>query len=329
VRPNLWFIPPAFAVHVLLAFPTWRQGLARAALFCAPVIAVVLAVAALNNTWYGGPLRSGYGTSDVLYSFGSVWPNLQRYPAWLVRSHSVLAVLFLAPLFFLKRAGVDRRGLLFLYLLIAATWLCYLAYFPFEDWWYLRFLLPAIPATLILVAVTIRATARGLPDPWGRLLAIVLAALVLTSELRFARSQELPGLREGEDRYVEVGLFVKNALPANGIVLAIQHSGSVRFYSGRPTVRYDLIDEAWVARAGTALVTAGYRPFAVFEDWELPQVRGRLGLRADEALPWRLVARLREPVGVNVFALAPDEPTAPPVALTVSGARACVAPSGY
>lgn len=329
VRPNLWFMPLAFAAYFLVAFPTRRQGLTRAALFCAPVIAGVFVIAALNNTWYGGPFRSGYGTSDVLFSLSSVWPNLKRYPVWLVQSHSALAVLFLAPLFFMTRAGADRRGLLLLYLLTAATWLCYLPYFAFEEWWYLRFLLPAIPATLILVAVTIRATARGLPDPWGRLLAIVLAAGMLTTELRFAQSQQLSGLREGEDRYVEVGLFVKNALPANGIVLAIQHSGSVRFYSGRPTVRYDLIDEAWVARAGAALVTAGYRPYAVFEDWELPQVRGRLGLRPEEALPWRLIARLREPVGVNVFALAPDETSTPPVALSVSGARACLAPAGY
>jgi hypothetical protein len=329
VRPNLWFIPPSFAVYFLVVSPAWRHGLVRAALFGAPVAVVVLAIAALNNSWYGGPLRSGYGTSDVLYSLGSVWPNLQRYPAWLVRSHSVLVLLFLAPVFFVKRAGVDRHGLLLSYLLIGATWLCYLAYFSFEEWWYLRFLLPAIPATLVLVAVTIRETARGVADPWGRLLAIVLAAVVLTSELRFGHAQQLSGLRQGEDRYVEVGLFVKDTVPANGIVLAIQHSGSVRFYSGRPTVRYDLIDEAWVARAGAALVAAGYRPYAVFEDWELPQVRGRLGLRADETLPWRLVARLREPVGVNVFALAPDESPTTPVALSVSATRACVAPSGY
>jgi hypothetical protein len=329
MRPNLWFIPPAFAVYFVAASSTWRQGFVRAASFCAPVAVAVFAIAVLNDWWYGGPLRSGYGTSDVLYSFGSIWPNLQRYPAWLVRSHSVLVLLFLVPLFLGRRSGVDRHALLLSYLLIGATWLCYLAYFPFEEWWYLRFLLPAIPATLVLVAVVIRAALQSMADPWGRLGAIVTVAVMLTSELRFSHAQKMSLLRPGEDRYVEVGLFLRNALPATGIVLAIQHSGSARFYSGHPTVRYDLIDEAWVARAGAALVTAGYRPYAVFEDWELAQVRGRLGLRPDQPLPWRLIARLSEPVGVTVFALAPDETPTTPVALSVSPARACVPPSGY
>ena len=288
------------------------------------------AIALLNNTWYGGPFRSGYGTSDALYSLSTLWPNLQRYPAWLVRSHSIVALLFLAPLFLMKRPGLDRRGvLLLLYGVIAATWLSYLPYFVFEEWWYLRFLLPAIPATLILVAVGIRASARAVADPWGRLFATVLAAVLLTTEVRFAHAQNLPEMRQGEDRYVELGLFVKNTLPANAIVLAIQHSGSARFYSGRPTIRFDLIDDAWVTRAGSALVNAGYQPYAIFEDWELPQVRGRLGLPDEASLPWRLVARLREPVGVNVFALAPGDNTATPVALSVSSTRAAVPPAGY
>ena len=330
VRPNLWFIPPAFAAYFLFASSTRREGLVRAAVFCAAVAPAVLAIAALNAWWYGGPLRSGYGTSGVLYSLSSVWPNLRRYPAWLVRSHSPLVLLFLAPLFLWRRTGVDHRALLLSYLLIAATWLCYLVYFPFEEWWYLRFLLPAVPATLVLVALAIRAMARGVPDPWGGVLATVLAAGMLTAELRFTHAQQMLGpLRDGEQRYVEVGLAMKNALPANAIVLAIQHSGSVRFYSGHPTVRFDLIDEGWVARAGDALVKAGYRPYAVFEDWELAQVRGRLGLRPDEALPWRLIARLREPVGVNVFALAPDENATMPVALSLTTDRGCVPPAGY
>lgn len=330
VRPNLWFIPPAFVAYFLFASSTRREGLARAAVFCAAVSPAVLAIAALNAWWYGGPLRSGYGTTDVLYSLSSVWPNFQRYPAWLIRAHSPLVLLFLVPLFLWRRTGGDRGALLLSYLLIAGTWLCYLAYFSFEEWWYLRFLLPAVPATLVLVAVAIRCVARGVPDPWGRVLAAVVAAGMLTTELRFAHAQQMLGpLRDGEARYVEVGVHVKNTLPANAIVLAIQHSGSVRFYSGYPTVRYDLIDQAWVARAGDALVKAGYRPYAVFEDWELPQVRARLGLGPDETLPWRLIARLREPVGVNVFALAPDGDATMPVALSIDTNRGCVGSAGY
>lgn len=330
VRPNLWFIPPVFAAYFLAASLSWRHGLLRALAFSAALSPAVLAIAVLNARWYGGPLQSGYGTLEGLYSLANVWPNFQRYPAWLARAHTALIALFLVPAFLGRRYRPDRGAVYFLYALIGATWLCYLAYFPFEEWWYARFLLPAIPATLVLVALGIGAVTRRISHPWRRVAVALLAAVVLAGELRFTRARQMLGpVRDDEQRYVEIGLHVKNTLPPNAIVLAIQHSGSVRFYSGRPTVKYDLIDDEWVARAGDALVAAGYRPYAVFEDWELPVVRARLGLLPDEPLPWRLIARLREPVGVTLFALSAEDDAMTPVALKVTPGRGCVPPAGY
>ncbi len=329
VRPQLWFLPPAFAVFLVFASAIRREGLLRAAMFCAAVTPAVLAIAASNAMWYGGPLTSGYGTMGELYAWANLWPNLQRYPSWLVRTHSPLVLLFLVPLAIHRRASfppVVRLSVL----LIAATWLSYLPYSPFEEWWYLRFLLPALPATLVLVAVALHAISRAVRHPWGTVLAAALALAILTTELRFARARQMLGpLQRAEQRYVETGLYLKTALPANAVIVAIQHSGSTRFYSGHPTVRYDLIDTDWIPRAGEALVTAGYRPYAVFEDWELPQVRDLLGLPAGAALPWTPIARLREPVGVNVFALSPDAVVTTPVALSVGLRPGCVAPAGY
>jgi hypothetical protein len=152
---------------------------------------------------------------------------------------------------------------------------------------------------------------------------------MLVTEVRFTAAQHPGALQESEQRYVEIGLVARDALPANAIILAIQHSGSAGFYSGHPTVRFDAIDDGWVKRAGEELVKAGYRPYAIFEDWELPQVRQRLGLEAGAPLPWPLLARMREPVGISVFALAPGERISAPIAVTIAPDRGCVPPAGY
>ena len=39
----------------------------------------------------------------------------------------------------------------------------------------------------------------------------------------------------------------------------------------------------------------------VIEDWEMPQMRDWFGLAPDAPVPWPLVARMREPVGVSVL----------------------------
>jgi hypothetical protein len=330
VRPNLPLVPAAFVLHFLLDGPTRREGLIRAATFSACVAPAVLCVAILNARWYGGPFHSGYGTAATLYSLSSIWPNLQRYPVWLVRSHSMLSVLFLLPLVMWKRMRASQPGIRLAYLLIAATWLSYLPYFAFDEWWYLRFLLPAIPAMLILAAMATLALGRLAPPRWSGVLTFLLAAALFVGELRFTRSQQMFGpLYLAEQRYVTVGLYLRRVLPDNGIVLAIQHSGSARFYTGRPIVRFDLMDQSWAPRAQMALISAGYHPFAVFEDYEMPQLRALLGLDRNTPLPWRLIARLDQPIGVTIYDLAPASDPRPPVALSIGDGHRAVRGGGY
>ena len=132
---------------------------------------------------------------------------------------------------------------------------------------------------LILAAVSALTLGRLASPQWSGVLTFLLASALFVGELRFTRGQQMFGpLYIAEQRYVTVGLYLRQILPENGIVLAIQHSGSARFYTGRPIVRLDVIDGSLVPRAQTALVSAGYHPFAVFEDDEIPQLRALLGL---------------------------------------------------
>ena len=132
-------------------------------------------------------------------------------------------------------------------------------------------------------------------------------------------------MKAGERRYADVGTYIHEALPPNAVVLTVQHSGSVRYYGGRMTIRWDLIDRDWTARAAAELERLGLHPYMVIEDWEMPQMRGWFGLAPDAPIPWPLVARMREPVGVSVLDMSSQPRRAEPFrrALEPGGTPLC------
>ena len=120
----------------------------------------------LNAARYGSPLASGYGGTDVLFSFAHVGPNLARYPRWLLETETpfVAAALFAPWWAWRRRRGRAAHRVVAL-AAVVLTFATYLAYTVFDDWWYIRFLLPALPVLLALsVVVSLRAIARLLPS---------------------------------------------------------------------------------------------------------------------------------------------------------------------
>ena len=123
-----------------------------------------------------------------------------------------------------------------------------------------------------------------------------------------------------------MGVYVARALPADALIFSVQQSGSLRFYGGRMTIRWDLIDRDWTSRAPAEIERLGFHPYMVIEDWELPQMREWFGLPAEGTPPWPLMARMREHGGVNVFDLSSRATGAiVPVALTSGEAPHCSA----
>jgi hypothetical protein len=65
----------------------------------------------------------------------------------------------------------------------------------------------------------------------------------------------------------------------------MQHSGALRYYGGRMTLRYDQIERDWLDRAIIWLSARGVETYLLAEDWELPSIRQRFaGTRALAAL---------------------------------------------
>ena len=324
IRPNLPILPLVFFAHFMISSRDAERWI-RAALFSAAVAPAVVAIAALNTAWYGAPWNSGYGAAREIYSFATILPNLARYPVWLWQSQSPLVLLAFVPFLPRLRRDTSPPAVRLCAALTLATLLSYLVYFAFEEWWYLRFLLPAIPAVLVLMASGIVTLGRRLPRPWGPLAVTAVTSVLVAYTIQFSVAHGIFGrVKTGERRYADIGTYIHQALPPNAVVLSVQHSGSVRYYGGRMTIRWDLIDRDWTSRAVPELERLGLHPYMVIEDWEMPQMRDWFGLAPDAAAPWPIVARMREPVGVSVLDMT-SQPAARtiPAALEPGGTPLC------
>lgn len=327
VRPNLVLLPLVLLAHLASAV-RGREALMRAALFSVPIAPVVFIVAALNTTWYGGPLNTGYGASAEIYSIANIVPNLKLYAVWLWQSQSPVLLFALVPFVPPFRRAPRHAPARLLLAMFAATVLCYLPYAQFESWWYVRFFLPALPALIVLMSLGIVLVGAHIRAPWGAILVGILMAGEIAYGVRFSGMHGVFGaVQQSERRYADVGGYLARALPDEAIVLSVQHSGSARYYGGRPTIRWDLIDPAWTGQTVEAIERAGLHPYLLIEDFELPQFREWFGLAADAPPPWPLIARMREHGGVSLYDMSPGaRRDVIPVALTPAAAPRCEGP---
>jgi hypothetical protein len=323
VRPNLPLVAGVPLVAIALG-AAGRERWLRAALYCAPLAVVAAAVAAINTTWYGGAFNTGYGSTGELYRASNVWPNLKLNAAWLWESQSPwLLLVFVAWLPPFGRS-IARRVLAIGGLLALATLASYASYAQFEVWWYLRLLMPAFGIFAVFVAAGLVGIARTMPQPFGRIAAAAALCAMTATTVSFAAGRGVFGeVRAGESRYVTVGEFAADRLPATAAIFAVQHGGSLRFYSGRPTLRFDWVRPEWAPRVVAAVQDAGYHPYVVVDDWEIPQLRQQFGIAADAPLPWPIVARMRDLGGVTIFDLAANAVPPGPTSLEFEARAPC------
>ena len=298
MRPNLLPLGVVLGLFILTRPQrTMRERMRGAALFAAASAPGCLAVAMIQQSLYGSPLRSGYGSLDTLFSTANIAPNAARYFQWLWQSHTPVWLLALAAPFVLPGW---LTGLLLTFAIVNAA--CYLPYVVFNDWWYLRFMLPAIAVLLVLTAATIDSiAARAL---WARdirssrthrvraALSSVLTVAMCFLFIREARARSVFDLQRLESRYGRAGEYVARRLPENALIITSWESGSVRFYSHRKTLVWDALDPAWLDRAIAYSRTRGLEPYLLFERWEEPLFRQRFAGSRVAALDWPPAAEI-------------------------------------
>ena len=294
VRPNL--LPLGIAIGLYLvsrAERPWSERVRSAityAIGCAPGCIIV---ALVQRSFYGSPLASGYGSLGILFSLEHVTPNAKRYLQWLWQAQTPAIVLALVAPWLLP------GGLVWLLVAMCAVNIAlYLPYVVFDDWSYLRFLLPTLPLLLILVVAAADSLLARLRVPWRRAIVTAAALLMIVPGVREAEARSTFRLQRLESRFERAGTFVGRRLPSNAIVITSWESGSVRFYGGRKSLVWDQLPADSLDRALAYVRRAGYDPYLLLERWEEPLFRERFGGRETAALDWPPIAEIASQVRI-------------------------------
>ncbi len=281
IRPNLAPLALIPALCVLFKADEKTSQLRSVIVFAIPVVASGVAVAYLQWRWFGSPFRSGYGTAGEIYAFANVMPNAALYLRWLVQTHGPW--LLAAPLALIAPGGWFVRWLL---LFAAAVVAAYLLYSVFEVWTYLRFMLPAMAIAMVLVASLVADLLNRAPAVI-RLPVIVAIVFVLAAvNLRSAQTHGVFRLAAQQSRAALAGRYLDSSVPANGVVIAGEQSGSTRYYTGRSIVRWDFATPEALTAALDQLGSGGHEIWIALDTWEEEPFRNKFPGVSAVALDW-------------------------------------------
>ena len=254
--------PPLLLAALALAATTSWETRRQAVTFAAIVALATALFLALQRHIYGNAFVSGYGTVGQLFTLASLGHNLRFYGEWLL-----LVCTPMLPLLFAIGAVAEPRLAFRAGAILVAVSAPYLVYAPpFEDWQILRFLLPGLPFVFVVCAKGIVAIGRRGDHPAGAYVAATIAAIVLAiGSYAFLQRERVFDLAVQEERYRLAGEWFGAHTPPHAVALSSLHSGSLRIYAERPTVRADLLPDGSLVETVSALERAGYVPYLALE----------------------------------------------------------------
>lgn len=220
----------------------------------------------VNHRLYGHGLSTGYGDAgEVSSGFGLRFALLtwQSYARWLPA--------FFTPLIGLSLAGpwiptLPRRSRLVLGVWAGLFVLFYTFYWcTYDNWYNMRFILPAAPALVILGLWTTRWILARLPVPlWGRAAAV---CVLLAFSVRRSIQERVFYWMAVNHVHAEASLWARDHLPANAVVVGRHITGSLFYYSDLAFLRTDT-PLAQSPATYTALAQAGRPVYALTFHWE-------------------------------------------------------------
>jgi hypothetical protein len=270
IRPNL---APLAIVPLLIAH--------RRITFATPVAIAGMFLAVINWVWYGSPFRSGYGSTDALFAFTNIAANAPRYFSWLMSTSPIL-LLSVFSFWRLRRQRTVQSLLAFVALVVCS----YLVYAVFDDWSYLRFLLPALAVLAVFAAIELAAWIGRRPIAYRAPLLLALVLLLTAHGLWVARSRATFKLANQLRRVAVVADYVNADVPPAAVILAGEQSGSMRYYTDRPILRWEAATPEALAAAMTTLEQSRRPVYIVLDAWEQGPFRTKFAALPAAALDW-------------------------------------------
>jgi hypothetical protein len=280
IRPNLAPLAVVLGVRFLIELlnrTTRRRALILGTLFSAGVLAGAGVLLAVNTATYGGALRSGYGSLNGFFAADHIRPNIANYFSWLVESQTWIAVAGLAAIFVPSRQiwpAASRGHIAIAAVFTAVLWGMYFVYMVFDVWWYLRFLLaswPLIMAGIGALAVLLMRWRPAVTRPLVIAGVVALGCYGLYQSYRYG----VFDIWRIERRFIAAGRIAERWTVPNSVIISGHHSGSLRYYAGRMTMRYDMIEHDDVDRVVDWLRNQGVHVYLLVERWELEDIDTR------------------------------------------------------
>jgi hypothetical protein len=313
-RPNL--APLALLVGLcglgwpLRRWTDWRW--ARAVPMTAGLSLVMVPFLVLQRRLYGSPTATGYGSLDQYFALSNIVPNVSDYARrlWTGETAAIGVVLCATVILITRRRAVSPaspirpeglRSTGLLAALAGALLLAlYLPYGIFPDWAYLRFLLPALGVVFVFAGAVVAEAASRLPRGTQGVVVVVALVAICAVNVAGATRQQVFNLWRYESRYRSVGLYLKETLPRNAVVVTFQESGAIHYYTGAPIVRWDYLPVN-LDEGIEALRARGLHPILVVEDWERPNLLARFPGSQLAKLDWTPRADIGETTHVWVL----------------------------
>jgi hypothetical protein len=235
VRPSNFLV----ALPVLVAVGMSPRGLALVALGALPGVAAWMAI---NDAAYGHILESGYGAIGNEFHRSLVMGTVRYYAHWLP--------LLLSPVVLLSPAIIAFSRATPRVVAVLATWAAgFLAFYAsyrwtHEQWWFLRFILPAAPALIVAGLAAVSLWLEGLKArytvPWAALVpAVVLLCALGVEAGQGGPIREARAIGHGERKYGRVSVWLSAHLPKDAVLVASQSSGALFYFSDFTILRYE------------------------------------------------------------------------------------------
>ncbi len=278
------------AVFVLGVATSDRRRYSHTAGFTATVGGFIFIQLVLNHVLYGNMFTSGYGPASHLFELSAarLASNVANFAKWLTYSHTVVVwLLWPAALVVLRHQNWAWQ----VSAVAAAAAAPYLFYLVFDDWESSRFLLPTIVLVLILSARALSVALSHLPHR-SHVVLFFLAFACATASHRFLEREGVYRFGSVEEKYALVGEWFKTHTSDRAVVLAGLHSGSIKLYGQRETIRWDHIPSTKLQATLRTLQAAGYDLYLALDNpSEPPLFAARFATDASAAA--EPVARVR------------------------------------
>jgi len=219
-----------FGILLLPMFGNWRRLLR----FAVPAAVLGCLYGAYNWDLFGAPWRTGYSWMHPHLTPSVFRQYFAYYGTEVLRQFTPLLVL---PALW---AVVVRRGRgVFLLAWFLVFWAFYSLWAAGGDlWWWLRFLLPGLPALFVLGVdgvEDLRTRLERWRPRWRPVVrggVALLVAAVAANVLAFDRREALFGPNIAGKCFYDFALSAKQRLPAGALVGSWEASGALRLYGG-------------------------------------------------------------------------------------------------